>query len=81
MKTIDEYAIDLVCSGAESTAEDDLNEEEEIADADHQAACDLAIEIAHAIRANPQVVLELAAARHAEIHDDREGEDEDEHPF
>jgi hypothetical protein len=58
--TIEEYAIDLVCVGAEHVAEDDLNEDEQIADADHQAACDLAIDIAHAIRDNPQVALELA---------------------
>jgi hypothetical protein len=60
VKTIEEYAIDLVCDGAESTAEDDLNEDEDIADADHRAACDLAVDIAHAIREHPDVVLELA---------------------
>lgn len=59
MKTVEEYAIDLVASGAESTAEDDLNEGEEIADEDHQAACDLAIKIAHYIRQYPHTVLNL----------------------
>lgn len=59
MMTIEEYAIDLVAVGAESVAEDDLNEDGEIADADHQQACDLAIKIAHAIRANPAAVLAL----------------------
>ena len=59
MKTIEEYAIDLLVSGAESHAEDDLNEDEEVADADHDEACGLAIDIAHAIRANPDVVLAL----------------------
>jgi len=59
MKTIEQYAIDLVASGAESTAEDDLNESEEIADEDHQAACDLAIKIAHFIRKYPHTVLNL----------------------
>lgn len=52
MKTIEEYAVDLVASGAEDSAEDDLNESEEIADSEHQAACDLAIGMAHAIRDN-----------------------------
>jgi hypothetical protein len=60
MKTTEEYAIDLVVSGAEHVAEDDLNESEEIAEADHGPACDLAIEIAHAIRDNPAAALALA---------------------
>lgn len=59
MKTIEEYAIDLVCEGAEHCGTDDLNEEGEIAEEDHRAACDLAVEIAQAIRANPAVVLAL----------------------
>ncbi len=57
--TVEEYAIDLVCTGAEHVAEDDLNESEDIADHQHQEACDLAIKIAHAIRANPDTVLAL----------------------
>lgn len=63
MKTVEEYAIDLVADGAESHAEDDLNEDGEIADDQHQDACDLAFRIAQAIRANPDVVLELAGPR------------------
>ncbi len=59
--TVEEYAIDLVASGAESVAEDDLNEDGEVADEDHQKACNLAIDIAHAIRDNPDVILELTA--------------------
>lgn len=59
MKSIEEYAIDLVASGAESHAEDDMNEDGEIANDDHQAAVDLAVEIAQAIRANPESVLTL----------------------
>lgn len=59
MMTVEEYAIDLVCHGTESLAEDDLNENEDIADADHEAACNLAIKIARAIRKNPGVVLAL----------------------
>lgn len=61
MKTIEEYAIELVADGAESCAEDDLNEEGDIADADHDAAMDLALEMARAIRAHPEVLLELVA--------------------
>lgn len=61
MKTIEEYAIDLVAAGATSHAEDDLNEEGDIARKDHRAACDLAEKIARAIRANPGPVLALAA--------------------
>ncbi len=57
--TVEEYAIDLVCTGAEHVAEDDLNESEEIADDHHQEACDLAIAIEHAIRTNPDTVLAL----------------------
>lgn len=59
MKTIAEYAVELVVVGAIHVAEDDLNEEDDIAEEDHQAACDLALDIARAIKANPEVVLEL----------------------
>lgn len=59
MKTVEEYAVDLVVVGAIHVAEDDLNEEDEIAEEDHGPACKLALEIAAAIKANPQVVLEL----------------------
>lgn len=57
--TIEEYAVQLVADGAESYAEDDTNENDDIADGDHRAAVKLAIRIAHAIRANPQAVLAL----------------------
>jgi hypothetical protein len=59
VKTVEEYAIELVCEGAESCAEDDLNEDGDIAEEDHDAAMDLALEIARAVRANPQAVLAL----------------------
>ena len=59
MKTVEEYAIELVADGAESTAEDDLNEDGEIADEDHEAACDLALRICAAIRKHPAEVLAL----------------------
>jgi hypothetical protein len=65
MKSIQEYAIELVAYGAESFAEDDLNEDGEVADDDHGAACDLAIKIAHAIKANPAAVLALVPAPEA----------------
>ncbi len=63
MKTIEQYAIDLIIEGARSCAEDDLNESEEIADADHQAACDLALRLARAIESNPGAVLALDPER------------------
>jgi hypothetical protein len=62
VKTIEEYAIALVVDGAESHAEDDLNEDGEIEPDHHLEACDLAIRIAHAIRDNPAVVLALVKA-------------------
>jgi hypothetical protein len=54
VKTVEEYAIDLVVEGAQHVAEDDTNESGEIADEDHQAACDLALDMAKAIRDNPR---------------------------
>jgi hypothetical protein len=54
MKTIDEYAVDLVAAGAESFAEDDLNESDEITDENHEEACDLAVRMAQTIRENPE---------------------------
>lgn len=60
MKTIEEYAIDMVAAGAESVIEDDLNEDDEIAEADHEAACELGHAIVRAIRANPDAILALA---------------------
>ncbi|MFJ8690200.1 hypothetical protein [Micromonospora wenchangensis] len=61
MKTVEEYAIDLVVDGATSFAEDDMNEDDEIADDKHQEACRLAEKIARAIRDDPATVLALAA--------------------
>lgn len=60
MKTIEEYAIELVADGAESLAEDDMNEDGDIAEEDHDAAMDLALRIARGIRANPAAALALA---------------------
>jgi hypothetical protein len=57
--TVEQYAIDLACDAIESCAEDDLNEDGKIAESEHEAALDLAMAIAKAIRKHPQVVLEL----------------------
>lgn len=70
MKTIDEYAIDLAAEGIQSHAEDDLNEDGEIADDEHEAAVALALGIARAIRANPDAVLALARLTQDEADDD-----------
>jgi hypothetical protein len=59
VKTIEEYAIDLVANGAESTIEDDLNEDGEVSDEDHEKARDLAMAIVRAIRTTPGPVLAL----------------------
>lgn len=70
MKTIDEYAIDLIVKGTQHMAEDDTNEEGEIAEENHHAACDLALRIARAIEANPEGVLALVAVEElATLHD------------
>lgn len=57
MKTVEEYAVELVVVGAIHVAEDDLNEDEDIADEDHGPACDLALKIAAAIKVNPAAFL------------------------
>lgn len=59
MMTVEEYAIDLVVEGADHVATDDTNEAGKIEDDKHQEACNLALEIARAIKDNPQVVLAL----------------------
>lgn len=58
MKTVEGFAIDLVVEGAQHVAEDDTNESEEIAERDHGAACDLALDMAKAIRENPRAFAE-----------------------
>lgn len=60
--TVEEYAVDLAVYGIVKAAEGDLNEDGQIDDKGHHAACDLALDIARAIGANPQVVLDLAAS-------------------
>jgi hypothetical protein len=63
--TVEEYAIDMVCSGAESYAGDDMNDYDDIAQENWDAAIELAYQIIRAIRANPAAILALAA-QHAE---------------
>jgi hypothetical protein len=62
-----EYAAKMVADGGESLAEDDLNEDGEIADELHQEACDLAISIARAIGKNPAATVEFARQVAAEM--------------
>lgn len=59
MNEIEKYAVELVADGAESTAEDDLNEDGKLSDIHHEEACGLAVDIATAIRNNPAAVLAL----------------------
>ncbi len=55
---IELYAIKMVSEGAESSAEDDLDEDGEFeAEDDHTAACDLAVNLAKIIRDRPEVLL------------------------
>lgn len=61
MKTIEEYALDLIADGTASLAEDDLNEDEEIEAENHYAACQLAQRIARAVKNNPDIALALVA--------------------
>lgn len=51
---VEEYAMKLVTEGAESTAEDDMNEDGDIAEESHEEAVNLAIDMAHAIYGNPK---------------------------
>lgn len=60
MDKIEKYAIDLLHQGGESTAEDDLDEGEvftEDEETDWRTACELSIEMAHAIRDHPAYFL------------------------
>ena len=58
--TIEQYAIEMVTSGAESTIEDDLNEDGKVSDEDHEAACNLAQRVVRVIRANPEMLTHMA---------------------
>lgn len=60
MKTIEEYALGILTSGAESHIEDDIDEDGELAtEEDHQKAVDLAYELIRIIREKPGILLEL----------------------
>jgi hypothetical protein len=58
--SVEDYAIELLADGAESTIEDDLNEDGNLSEEEHDEACHLAMAIVQAIRANPQVIIALA---------------------
>ncbi len=63
----EKYAITLLHEGGESLAEDDLNEAGRIHDDDHQAATSLSIEMAHAIRDNPESFLTWFQSTRGEV--------------
>lgn len=55
MNDIEKYAINLVATGAESVAEDDIDEDGEFADeADWRTAADLGVKMARTIKKNPE---------------------------
>lgn len=60
MKTVEEYAIGMVAAGAESTIEDDLNEDDEVTEDDHKLAIKLAYGMVRAIRDHPGVLVAMA---------------------
>lgn len=54
MNEIEKYAINLVATGAESVAEDDIDEEGEFAQEDDwRSAADLGVKMARTIKNNP----------------------------
>lgn len=58
MNKIEKYAVDLVASGAESLAEDDLDEDGVFADeADWRKAADLGVAMARVIKNSPRSFL------------------------
>lgn len=59
MDKIEAYAVNLVGSGAESLAEDDIDEDGEFEDEDDwRAAADLGVKMARAIKDHPDAFLE-----------------------
>ncbi len=52
MTEIEKYAVKMLHEGGEGIAEDDLNEDDELSNRDHRKACDLSIDMAHAVRDN-----------------------------
>lgn len=57
MTEIEEYAVYNVGVGARSYAEDDINEEGELSDANHRIARELELKMARAINSNPESFL------------------------
>ena len=58
-----QYAINAICDGAESTVEDDLNEDGKLSDRDHEVACGMAMAMINVIRAYPEEFFEWTATR------------------
>jgi hypothetical protein len=72
---IQSYALDLVADGAESTIEDDIDEDGALdSEEDHAAAYGLAMSIVRAIRAQPDAILALARLTQDEETPDDGGE-------
>ncbi len=69
MTRIEQYAVNLVGTGAESIAEDDLDEEGvfEQEDDDWRTASDLGVKMARAIQENPDSFLEWYRSLPAEV--------------
>ncbi len=60
---INDYALNLIANGGESTAEDDMDEDGVFEDEyDHEKACDLACAIADVIREDKPIRDQLVAA-------------------
>lgn len=62
MTLIQTYALKILANYAEAGIEDDTDEDGELSsDEEWTTACDLALDMVRAIRANPTVILELTA--------------------
>lgn len=58
MTDIEAYAVNLVAAGAESVAEDDMDEDGEFGNEDDwRTAADLGVKMARAIKDNPEAFL------------------------
>lgn len=65
----EEYALQMVLSGAESVIEDDLNEDGELTDEQHERSCEFGYALLHAIRYHRSTL--LTAAREHYVGGDR----------
>lgn len=61
MNATTKYAIDMICDGAESTVEDDLNEDGKIGDDEHTVAVGIAMAMIRVMRNDPEAFFEWAA--------------------